>query len=77
MNPSNTARLRNYNRIVVGWLREIFNETNIDLFVRTNWLTKAQGEEIKKMDRKDPDLLERFEQQLRTLEMQSTANGTE
>lgn len=77
MNLSNTARLRNYNRIVIGWLRGTFNETNIDLFVRTNWLTKAQGEEIKKMDREDAELLERFEQQLRTLEMQSTANDTQ
>lgn len=55
-----TSRLRAYNRTVLGWLNGTLQERDIDLLVRTRWITKEQGETIKAMRRGDPELLERF-----------------
>jgi len=57
---TDTGRLRLYNRTVLGWLSGTVQERQVDLLVRTLWLTKAQGETIKAMRRGDPELLERF-----------------
>jgi hypothetical protein len=55
-----TGRLRAYNTAARGWLNGILRERDIDLFVKTRWITKEQGEQIKAMRRGDPELLERF-----------------
>lgn len=55
-----TGRLRAYNRAVLGWLNGALQERDIDLLVRTRWITKEQGEQIKAMRRGDPELLEQF-----------------
>ena len=46
-----TVQLKVYNKAVQGWLKGTLQEKDIDLLVRTNWLTKEQGEEIKAMPR--------------------------
>lgn len=51
------ARLRAYNRAVLGWLNNQLTEADIDLLVKTRWLTKEQGEEIKEMPRGNADLI--------------------
>jgi len=55
-----TGRLRLYRQTVLGWLNGTVQERQVDLLVRTLWLTKAQGDAIKAMRRGDPELLERF-----------------
>lgn len=55
-----TSRLRAYNRAVQGWVSGKLDEADIDLLVKTRWITKEQGEQIKAMRRGDPELLERF-----------------
>jgi hypothetical protein len=57
---TDTGRLRLYRQTVLGWLNGTVQERQIDLLVRTLWLTKEQGETIKAMRRGDPELLERF-----------------
>jgi len=57
---TNTGRLRAYNRAVQGWVSGKLDEDDIDLLVKTRWITKEQGEEIKAMRRGDPELLEQF-----------------
>ena len=48
-----TSRLRAYNRAVQGWVSGKLDEDDIDLLVRTRWITKEQGEEIKLLPRGD------------------------
>lgn len=59
-----TSRLRAYNRAVQGWVSGKLDEEDIDLFVRTRWITKEQGEEIKALARGDQQaadqLIERY-----------------
>ena len=50
---TNTQRLRAYNRAVRGWVSGMLDEYYIDLLVRTRWITKEQGEEIKALPRGD------------------------
>jgi hypothetical protein len=61
---SNTQRLRAYNRAVQGWVSGKLDENDIDLLVRTRWITKEQGEEIKLLPRGDQQaadqLIERY-----------------
>ena len=61
---TNTGRLRAYNRAVQGWVNSKLDEDDIDLFVRTRWITKEQGEEIKLLPRGDQQaadqLIERY-----------------
>jgi hypothetical protein len=57
---TDTGRLRLYRQTVLGWLNGAVQERQVDLLVRTLWLTKAQGDAIKAMRRGDPELLERF-----------------
>ena len=61
---SNTQRLRAYNRAVQGWIAGKLDEDDIDLLVRTRWITKEQGEEIKLLPRGDQQaadqLIERY-----------------
>ncbi len=61
---SNTQRLRAYNRAVQGWVTGKLDEDDIDLLVRTRWITKEQGEEIKLLPRGDQQaadqLIERY-----------------
>ncbi len=65
---SNTQRLRAYNRAVQGWVSGKLDEDDIDLLVRTRWITKEQGEEIKALPRGDQQaadqLIERYRIQL-------------
>ena len=60
----NTQRLRAYNRAVQGWVSGKLDEEDIDLLVRTRWITKEQGEEIKLLPRGDQQaadqLIERY-----------------
>lgn len=55
------TRLRAYNRAVLGWLNNQLTEADIDLLVKTRWLTKDQGEEIKAMPRGDAELIAMYE----------------
>jgi hypothetical protein len=59
-----TSRLRAYNRAVQGWVNSKLDEDDIDLLVRTRWITKEQGEEIKLLPRGDQraadQLIERY-----------------
>lgn len=59
-----TSRLRAYNRAVQGWVSGKLDEDDIDLLVRTRWITKEQGEEIKLLPRGDQQaadqLIERY-----------------
>jgi hypothetical protein len=61
---SNTQRLRAYSRAVQGWVIGKLDEDDIDLLVRTRWITKEQGEEIKLLPRGDQQaadqLIERY-----------------
>lgn len=61
---TNTGRLRAYNRAVQGWVNGKLDEDDIDLLVRTRWITKEQGEEIKLLPRGDQQaadqLIERY-----------------
>lgn len=61
---TNTQRLRAYNRVVQGWVSGKLDEADIDLFVKTRWITKEQGEEIKLLPRGDQQtadqLVERY-----------------
>lgn len=61
---TNTGRLRAYNRAVQGWVTGKLGEDDIDLLVRTRWITKEQGEEIKLLPRGDQQaadqLIERY-----------------
>ena len=61
---TNTQRLRAYNRAVQGWIAGKLDEDDIDLLVRTRWITKEQGEEIKLLPRGDQQaadqLIERY-----------------
>ena len=61
---STTARLRAYNRAVQGWITGKLDADDIDLLVRTRWITKEQGEEIKLLLRGDQraadQLIERY-----------------
>lgn len=61
---TNTQRLRAYNRAVLGWVNSKLDEDDIDLLVRTRWITKEQGEEIKLLPRGDQQaadqLIERY-----------------
>jgi hypothetical protein len=50
---TNTQRLRAYNRAVQGWIAGKLDEDDIDLLVRTRWITKEQGDEIKLLPRGD------------------------
>lgn len=50
---TNTGRLRAYKRAVQGWIAGKLDEEYIDLLVRTRWITKEQGEEIKALPRGD------------------------
>lgn len=50
---TNTGRLRAYNCAVQGWVTGKLDEYYIDLLVRTRWITKEQGEEIKLLPRGD------------------------
>lgn len=59
-----TSRLRAYNRAVQGWVNGKLDEADIDLLVKTRWITKEQGEEIKLLPRGDQQaadqLLQRY-----------------
>ena len=59
-----TSRLRAYNRAVQGWVSGKLDQDDIDLLVRTRWITKEQGEEIKLLPRGDQraadQLIERY-----------------
>jgi hypothetical protein len=59
-----TSRLRAYNRAVQGWIAGKLDEEDIDLLVRTRWITKEQGDEIKALPRGDQQaadqLLQRY-----------------
>lgn len=61
---TDTGRLRLYRQTVLGWLNGTVQERQIDLLVRTLWLTKEQGEEIKALPRGDQQaadqLLQRY-----------------
>ena len=61
---TNTQRLRAYNRAVQGWVSGKLDEDDIDLLVRTRWITKEQGDEIKALPRGDQQaadqLLQRY-----------------
>lgn len=61
---TNTGRLRAYNRAVMGWTQGILTERDIDLLVRTRWITKDEGEQIKALKVGDQkaaeELLARF-----------------
>ena len=61
---STTQRLRAYTRAVQGWVSGKLEEDDIDLLVKTRWLTKEQGEEIKLLPRGDQQaadqLIERY-----------------
>jgi hypothetical protein len=63
-----TSRLRAYNRAVQGWIAGKLDEDDIDLLVRTRWITKEQGEEIKLLPRGDQQaadqLIERYRSEL-------------
>lgn len=65
---TNTQRLRAYNRAVQGWIAGKLDEDDIDLLVRTRWITKEQGEEIKALPRGDQQaadqLLQRYQAEL-------------
>ena len=65
---STTQRLRAYNRAVQGWVSGKLDEDDIDLLVRTRWITKEQGEEIKLLPRGDQQaadqLLQRYQIEL-------------
>lgn len=65
---TNTQRLRAYNRAVQGWVSGKLDEDDIDLLVRTRWITKEQGEEIKALPRGDQQaadqLLQRYQAEL-------------
>ena len=65
---TNTQRLRAYNRAVQGWVSGKLDEDDIDLLVRTRWITKEQGEEIKALARGDQQaadqLLQRYQAEL-------------
>ena len=65
---STTQRLRAYTRAVQGWVSGKLDEDDIDLLVRTRWITKEQGEEIKLLPRGDQQaadqLIERYRIQL-------------
>jgi len=62
---TNTQRLRAYNRAVQGWVSGKLNEDDIDLLVRTRWLTKNQGEEIKLLPRGDQQAADQLMQRYR------------
>ena len=59
-----TSRLRAYNRAVQGWVSGKLDEADIDLLVKTRWITKEQGEKIKLLPRGDQQaadqLLQRY-----------------
>jgi hypothetical protein len=61
---TNTQRLRAYNRAVQGWVNGKLEESDIDLLVKTRWITKEQGDEIKLLPRGDQqaadDLMQRY-----------------
>ena len=61
---STTQRLRAYTRAVQGWVSGKLDEDDIDLLVRTRWITKEQGDEIKLLPRGDQQaadqLMERY-----------------
>lgn len=63
-----TSRLRAYNRAVQGWIAGKLDEEDIDLLVRTRWITKEQGDEIKALPRGDQQaadqLLQRYQAEL-------------
>ena len=63
-----TSRLRAYNRAVQGWIAGKLDEEDIDLLVRTRWITKEQGNEIKALPRGDQQaadqLLQRYQAEL-------------
>lgn len=65
---STTQRLRAYTRAVQGWVSGKLDEDDIDLLVRTRWITKEQGEEIKLLPRGDQQaadqLLQRYQIEL-------------
>ena len=65
---STTQRLRAYTRAVQGWVSGKLEEDDIDLRVKTRWLTKEQGEEIKLLPRGDQQaadqLLQRYQIEL-------------
>ena len=65
---STTQRLRAYTRAVQGWVSGKLDEDDIDLLVRTRWITKEQGEEIKALPRGDQQsadqLLQRYQIEL-------------
>ena len=65
---STTQRLRAYTRAVQGWVSGKLEEDDIDLLVKTRWLTKEQGEEIKLLPRGDQQaadqLLQRYQAEL-------------
>lgn len=48
-----TSRLKAYNRAVQGWVSGKLDEDDIDLLVKTRWISKEQGEEIKLLPRGD------------------------
>lgn len=65
---STTQRLRAYTRAVQGWVNSKLDEDDIDLLVRTRWITKEQGDEIKLLPRGDQQaadqLLQRYQIEL-------------
>lgn len=62
---TNTQRLRAYNRAVQGWVSGKLEEDDIDLLVKTRWITKEQGEEIKLLPRGDQQAADQLLQRYR------------
>lgn len=55
-----TSRLRAYARAVQGWVSGKLDEADIDLLVKTRWITKEQGEEIKLLPRGDQQVADQL-----------------
>ena len=55
-----TGRLRAYAHAVQGWVSGKLNEADIDLLVKTRWITKEQGEEIKLLPRGDQQAVDQL-----------------
>lgn len=63
---TNTAKLRAYNKAALAWLQGKLDEDDLALLVKTRWITKDEGERIKKMKRNDRKMIELAEANLLT-----------
>lgn len=63
---TSTAKLRAYNKAALAWLQGKLDEDDLALLVKTRWITKDEGERIKKMRRNDRKMIELAEANLLT-----------